>query len=154
MILKHTQYSWLQYVITSSLCFHLGTLNAKLKNADVGFFDLKERFLSIKTVLRVLSETNICAIDKLKVGMPSKYLMWLNILLSFLFYRLVSNVMLSSKAAFYWFKRIHLTISHEAANKNQAIRGPILEPKDKFAMTVKEVSFESLVWSQCNFLRL
>lgn len=155
MILKHTQYSWLQYVITSSLCFHLGTLNAKLKNADVGFFDLKERFLSIKTVLRVLSETNICAIDKLKVGMPSKYLMWLNILLSFLFfYRLVSNVMLSSNAAFYWFKRIHLTISHEAANKNQAIRGPILEPKDKFAMTVKEVSFESLVWSQCNFLRL
>ena len=47
MILKHTQYLWLQYVITSSLCFHLGTLNAKLKNVDVGFFDLKERFLSI-----------------------------------------------------------------------------------------------------------
>ena len=57
MILKHTQYSWLQYVITSSLCFHLGTLNAKIKNADVGFFDLEERFLSIKTILRVLRET-------------------------------------------------------------------------------------------------
>lgn len=56
--------------------------------------------------------------------MPSKYLMWLNILLSFLFfYRLVSSVMLSSKVAFYWFKRIHLTISHEAGNKNQAMRG-------------------------------
>lgn len=75
MILKQTQYLWLQYVITSSLCFHLDTLNAKLKNADVGFFDLKERFLLIKTVLRVLNDTNICAIDKLKVGMPSKYLM-------------------------------------------------------------------------------
>lgn len=120
----HTLYSWLQYVITSLFAFTLVHWTQSLKNADVGFLDLKERFLLIKTVLRVLSDTNICAIDKLKVGMPSKYLMWLNKLLSFLFfYRLVSSVMLSSKVAFYWFKRIHLTISHEAGNKNQAIRG-------------------------------